>query len=97
MAEGRMTGSNIELPEAVKLFRAVIDGMDPLGDPTCLLRSAREVHVKVVTLLMKEHGLESAVASTISVCAWLEAWKQSVGRDHEYCELSEETAVTDDE
>ena len=75
--ERRMMDSNIELPEAVRLFRDVIYGFDPRGDLTWALRSAREVHAKVVRSLRKAGGHEAVVASKMSLCAWFEAWRQS--------------------
>ena len=75
--ERRMMDSNIELPEAVKLFREVIYGFDPRGDLSWPLGSAREVNAKVVRSLRKVHGYEAVVASKMSLCAWFEAWRRS--------------------
>ena len=68
---------NFEMPEAVRMYHEVIYGFDPAGDPTWPLRSARDVHVKVVRTLMKSYGAQVETAAMVSLCVWFESWRRS--------------------
>ena len=75
--ERRLMTANFELPEALRMYQGVIYYYNPRGDPTWPLRSARDIHVKLVRNLHLIYDSPFDVVRKVSICVWFEAWRRS--------------------